>query len=416
MLSTRGLVLAAGAAAAAIAGFSYGVEEFVLLAIAAAVLLTLGVAWVRVRERAVRSAVRVVVAVPVPEVAAGTPAVIDMTVTNAGARRLPPISVEDAAGHWGLSHPGLREHRADPGRRVAQPRARRDTHGPDFHTGDRKLLSRVVRLPDLRAGASVTLRVPAPTAARGLLTLSQVGLWCEDPLRLFVRRATTAPPAHVVVYPVPEAPSRHTPADVAAGRHDRAHRARRAASLPDRHAGAASTAATLSGDELSGLRPYVPGDRLTRLHWQTLARSGDLVVREFVDAEAGALALLVDLRPTSHSGDSIEHAVSRAAGLGVAALARGQAVELCTSTGERVSVAPGTAGHGTLLRALAMLGPANPPPSVAMRYGDRPGGGAVWATGRLDTGTVVLVTTAAGDTGRALPEPLRHRAETVLVS
>jgi len=415
VLSTRGIVLAVGAAAAAIAGFSYGVEEFVLLAVAAAVLLILGAAWVRVRERAVRTALRVVVTVPVPEVAAGTPAVIDMTVTNAGARRLPPISVEDAAGHWGLSHPGLREHRTDPGRRVAQPRPKRARDGRDYHGDDRKLLSRVVRLPDLRAGASVTLRVPAPTAARGLLTLSQVGLWCEDPLRLFSRRATTAPPAHVVVYPVPAAPSRHSQADAAAGRHGRADRARRA-SLPDRHAGAPSTAATLSGDELSGLRPYVPGDRLTRLHWQTLARSGDLVVREFVDAETDALALLVDLRPTSHSGDSIEHAVSRAAGLGVAALARGQAVELCTSTGDRVSITPGTAGHGTLLRALAMLGPANPPPSVAMRYGDRPGAGAVWATGRLDTGTVVLVTTAAGDTGRALPEPLRHRAETVLVS
>ena len=410
MLSSRGLVLAAGGGASALAGLVYGVEEFVLLSVAAAVLLVLGAAWVRWRDRAMRGALRVVVDVPVPEVSAGTPAVVDMTVTNAARRRLPPIAIEDPGDHWAVSHPGLRDHRRDTAPRTVPDGSVR---GRERRIAARRVLSRVVRLADLGPDAGVTLRIPVPTATRGLLALGHVGLWCEDPFRLFARRVVTSPPAHVVVYPVPDLSVGHPRRDDRIDRHDEANRS---AARFQRGSGGVPTSATLAGDELSGLRRYVPGDRLTRLHWQALARSDELMVREFVEAEPDAIALLVDLRPGSHSGDSIERTVARAAGLGVLALQRGQSVELCTSTGDRVSVAPNASGHHTLLRALAMLGPAHAPASVALRWSDQPAGGAVWAAGRLDTKTVVLVTTAAGESGRALPDAIRHRAETVLVS
>ena len=409
MLSSRGIVLAVGACAAAVSGLVYGVEEFVLVAVAAGVLLALGAFWVRRRDRAMRGALRVVTTVPVPEVSAGTPTFVDMTVTNTARRRIPPVSVEDPGERWTVSHPGLRDlRRADPPRTGLQDRIQ----GREQRGAARRVLRRVVRLADLAPDAGITLRVPVPTARRGLLALGRVGLWCEDPFRLFARRVAVSPPAHVTVYPVPDVSVGHRPRNDGVDRHDTAYRT---VGSMQRGSGAVPASATLAGDELSGLRRYIPGDRLTRLHWQALARSGELMVREFVEAEPDTVVLLVDLRPSSHSGDSIERTVARTAGLGALALQRGQTVELCTSTGDRVSVAPNAAGHHTLLRALAMLGPANAPASVALRWGDRPTEGAVWAAGRLETKTVVLVTTAEGETGRALPDAIRHRAETVLV-
>ena len=109
MLSTRGAVLGAGAAFAAVAGLAYGVEEFVLLAIAVGVLLTVGVVTVWRRRGVSRRALRVVVRVPVAEVTARQSAVVELTVTNTGRRRGPPVVVEDPAGKWSISYPGLGE-------------------------------------------------------------------------------------------------------------------------------------------------------------------------------------------------------------------------------------------------------------------------------------------------------------------
>ncbi len=139
------------------------------------------------------------------------------------------------------------------------------------------------------------------------------------------------------------------------------------------------------------------------------------MVREFLEPQAGSLSLLVDLRPSAHSADSIEKTIAHAAGLGTQALQRGVTVELCTSTGDRMVIAPNAAGGQNLLRALALLGPASAPPAVVRRWGDRPTGGAVWATGSVRGADVVLVTTATGAAQRTLPESIRRQAETVLV-
>ncbi len=421
MLSTRGAVLAVGAACSAIAGLAYGVEEFVLLAIAVGVLLALGIVSVWYRRLVTRRSLRVVVKVPVAEVSAGQSAVVEMTVANGSDHRRPPVLVEDPDGKWSVSHPGLGESSvAGTSQRSISRGSRgstsggRETPAQGWLGGpgsrptrrerarDRRALPRARRLPGLRPGSDATFSIRVPTATRGLLTLAEVGVWCEDPFRLVARRITLAPPAHVIVYP--------TPAEVADDGH-------RAGSRPGSSAGSPGAGATgaLSGDELSGLRPYAPGDRLTRLHWPSLARTGELVVREFLEPRAGSLSLLVDLRPSAHTARSVEAAISRAAGLAARALDLGLTVELCTSTGDRVVIPPGKTGRQTMLRALALLGPASAPPAVAHRWGDRPTGGAVWASAGAQGADVVLVTTATGAAQHTLPESLRRQAETVLV-
>ncbi len=259
--------------AMAVAGLVYGVEEFVLLAMSVGVLLVTGAVVVRYHARAGRRALHVVVRVPTAEVTSRQPTQVELRVTNQGRHRLPPVLVAEPRRRWTLSHPGV-------GGRAPSARLT----GPD-----RRRLRRAFRLPELAPGADAALWIPVPTARRGLLTLSGVGVWCEDPFRLFARHVTVAPPAHVIVYPA--AGDTATAASDAARRHG--HRAERRTAL-------ASNAS--SGTELSGLRPYAPGDRLNRLHWPALARSGDLVVREFVETQAGSLTLLVDVRPSVHSG------------------------------------------------------------------------------------------------------------------
>jgi hypothetical protein len=432
VLTTRGLVLTAGAVGAAVAGLAYGVEEFVFVGISVGVLLVLGVGSVWFGARRSRTGLRVVVTVPVAEVTAHQAATVALTIAGGGGRRS-SVRVEDPDDHWSVSYPGLAESSVAASRRAPSPAApgtpgtasgtapggvtrgfpafgQRSSRGwlggPEprsrqERTRFRRRVAGARPVLALGPGGDATMSIAVPTARRGLLTLSDVGLWCVDPFGLVARRITVAPPAHVIVYP--------EPADAAAGRSDATRRG-----APVRAAEVGLTSA-LSGDELSGLRPYEPGDRLTRLHWPSLARSGELVVREFVEPRAGSVSLLVDLRPSVHSGDSIEKTIARASGVGLAALGRGLTVELCTSTGDRVVIAPGGSGRQSMLRALALLGPASAPPAVVRRWGDRPTGGAVWATGGVPGADVVLVTTPSGAAQRSLPAALGPLADTVLV-
>jgi len=431
VLTHRGMVLAAGSVILAVAGLAYGVEEFVMVAASVAVLLALGAVSVRVRRRRARRGLRMVTSTPQIDLSPGQAAVVELTVANAGRRHLPSVVVGDPARCWAVSYPGLSGSALATGRRAPGPGRGLDRDvaarpgggapaevaadptgglasglaGPPRRgtrrqrARDRRAVAGGTGLPPLAPGASVVVSFPVPATTRGLLTLSGVSVWCQDPFGLGARRVGTAPVAHVIVFPVPAAADRSA--------HDRGRRAGR---HPD--AGAAAPTNALAGDELQGLRPYAPGDRLSRLHWPSLARSGDIMVREFVAPDSATLSLLVDLRPASHAGDSIEHAIAQAAGLGVRALDDGVTVELCTSTGESMVIAPGAAARPALLRALALLGPAGAPPAAARRWGDRPTGGAVWATAGDD---IVLVTTAAGAAAQALPDSVRRQADTVLV-
>ena len=54
------------------------------------------------------------------------------------------------------------------------------------------------------------------------------------------------------------------------------------------------------GTDLVGLREYVPGDDLRRLHWATSARTGVLMVREDADPARPHLAVVLDDRAGSH--------------------------------------------------------------------------------------------------------------------
>ncbi|MET9225306.1 DUF58 domain-containing protein [Lentzea sp. NPDC003310] len=88
------------------------------------------------------------------------------------------------------------------------------------------------------------------------------------------------------------------------------------------------------GTDLVGLREYVPGDDLRRLHWATSARTGTLMIREDADPARPHLAVLLDDSASSYTeAQRFEEAVEVAASLVTSALEQGHPVRLLTSSG-----------------------------------------------------------------------------------
>jgi uncharacterized protein (DUF58 family) len=138
---------------------------------------------------------------------------------------------------------------------------------------------------------------------------------------------------------------------------------------------------------VGGLREYVPGDLPSRIHWPTVARTNQLMVKEFDQERAGSLWIMLDLAaaayptppPTAESsrieaadlaayGQSsvladphgsapdtlLELSVILACSLAAQALAAGRSVGLIADDGHQRLVAPGQ-GPQQLWRILSAL-------------------------------------------------------------
>lgn len=82
------------------------------------------------------------------------------------------------------------------------------------------------------------------------------------------------------------------------------------------------------GDIVRGVRDYVPGDPVRRVHWPSSARRGDLVVKEVEEPGAPLLVVALDLGGGAAAG---ELAAARAAWYAYEALRRGYEVVLATA-------------------------------------------------------------------------------------
>lgn len=90
--------------------------------------------------------------------------------------------------------------------------------------------------------------------------------------------------------------------------------------------GAPRPAAT--GDVVRGVREYVPGDPLRRVHWPSSARRGDLIVKEVEEPAAPRLVVALDMGGGGVAGEA---AAARAAWYAYEALRRGYEVVLATA-------------------------------------------------------------------------------------
>jgi uncharacterized protein (DUF58 family) len=113
-----------------------------------------------------------------------------------------------------------------------------------------------------------------------------------------------------------------------------------------------------NGDEyLRGVRPYVPGDSIKKVHWPATARTGALAVRQYDAPAQPEIVIVVDL-----TGPDAEAIASRAAGLAGDILSGGVTVSLatCEPSGPRTEqVATRSDVNRRLARAVS--GPLNVP-------------------------------------------------------
>ncbi len=290
--TNRGLVCLAVAAGLGIGGRIAGVEEYVLFAVALGVLLAAGpiVLWHRA-DRAV-AAVQIELRPSSHEVQVGGEGWLSVSVANNGPRTCAPMRLERPDDAFCLSRPGFRRttSESDPAHDATRSRRSR---------GWRKQMAGAVRVPALGPEERAELQFAIPSSRRGVLTVPSLRLWCTDPFELFAYEMVVTTEASIVVVPDPTPPR-----GLVGGVLQPAGRFVWSPPQSGESSGG-------QGFDLSGLRPYVPGDRLRLLHWPTLARTGDLLVRDFEGSGTDAVTLIMDDR-----ADKIDHDTIRGGRLG----------------------------------------------------------------------------------------------------
>ena len=189
----------------------------------------------------------------------------------------------------------------------------------------------VVDIPALGA-AEVVLEATA--TRRGWLAMGRVMLETRYPLGLFRAWSYVEPDARCLVYPRPErSPMPQPSGDAAAG-------AQR------------STAA--GNEDFSGLRTYQLSDSPRHVAWKAVARTDDMLTKQFSGEAAAELWLDWQLLPAALG---VEQRLSRLAGWVLAAERGGPRYGL-RLPGKEIGPGRGDAHAAACLQALALYGPA----------------------------------------------------------
>jgi len=187
------------------------------------------------------------------------------------------------------------------------------------------------------------VRVQVRFGCRGRRTLEPARLVLRDPLGL-AERVVTAPAIELVVLP------RIEPVLAGSG-----------GGLGGATGRAGRPLAAAAEVELDSLRPYRPGAPAGRIHWPTVARTGEVFERRLAaDADARPLVVLDSRRPKSE--EALDSAVRAAASLAVH-LARGGGCALILPGDRRATdVDPELRGWPALHVRLALVEPTDAAP------------------------------------------------------
>lgn len=195
----------------------------------------------------------------------------------------------------------------------------------------------------LAPGATALARSSVRLLKRGRFSLGGVRVVAPDPMGLFQFSAPVAAPGEIIVRPCPE----QFDPDAASG--------------ADRFGAGEASVATSQGAglDLDGVRDYVPGDPLRRLHWPTLARTGSLAVVDFLEPRTMDVVLALETTRGTELGTgcdtTLEWLVRVAASLAPACARGGASLELLTSAGSAVPAGRGIAVLEAVLDALALV-------------------------------------------------------------
>lgn len=163
--------------------------------------------------------------------------------------------------------------------------------------------------------------IPVPTARRGPVSLGPWVLERVDPWGLLRRRVGALDGVALLVVP------RVRPVSLAA----------LPSALADFGGGAEMGTTTFAT-----LREYVIGDELRHVHWRSSAKTGKLMMRQYVDITRPRITLVLVAEDRAYSSaDEFEEAVDFIASLAAVASSSGLDVDVATTSGERASHAGG---------------------------------------------------------------------------
>jgi uncharacterized protein (DUF58 family) len=295
-VTRRGWGLTGAAVAIFIAGRILGLVELYMVSVACGALV--GVAVVYVRSQQI--SVQVDRSLHPPRVHAGSASRVELTVRNRG-RRTPVLSVRDPF---------------DRGWRWAR-----------------------FLVPPLGPGATTRAAYRLPTDHRGVFDIGPLELTLGDPFGIVNARFATAGVTQLTVYP----------------------RIDRIDALPtsqgqDPHSGAQRPRALLgAGEEFYALRQYEVGDDTRRVHWPSTARLDELMIRQDEMPWQTRVTILLDVRASAHTNESIEVAVSAAASIHDASRRLQSLIRLVSTDGTDSGFAAGTAHDEAILEHLATV-------------------------------------------------------------
>ncbi len=252
-LTRAGIGIALSAAISFMIGRLFGADELLILAAIQLVALVVAV----VTSASTRLDLAISRTANPARLRAGTPARIDVAITNRARRSSPVLlAIDHISG----------------------------TPGASLH------------LAPIKPGSSAPIAYRLPTARRGLVEVGPLDLRFGDPMGLTRGSVRASDMITLVVHPeLVDLGALHAIAG-----HDPT-----ADQQPIR-------ALATGGDEFFALRPYVIGDELRRVHWRASARTGELVVRQDERPRTGRVTVILDLRRASYDDAGFERAVSAA--------------------------------------------------------------------------------------------------------
>jgi uncharacterized protein (DUF58 family) len=245
-----------------------------------------------------------------------------------------------------------------------------------------------VRIRRLAPDGEATYRYELSTSKRGRIEVGPLMLERRDPLGLARNRLATGETATLWVHP-----KRHPTRTVVAGR-PRHH-----------HVGRTADDSLRGTADLRDVRPYVVGDEVRHLHWKATARTGQLMVRDFVDPDQPRLTVLLDTRTEPLPEAIFEEAVEVVASILFAGSMAGHRCRLLTSAGADVAAPGGPLASRQFLDELCVAEQTDDrtallPPSLT--------------TGGSSGGAIVLVTGVRGTANDLAPLLVRYSSVTVL--
>lgn len=222
---------------------------------------------------------------------------------------------------------------------------------------------------------------------RGAYRLTGFVVTALDPLGIYSFAKRFPVEGDILVYPVPEA----MPELILGGAERYGFR-----ELP-------MAAVRGSGVDPDGVREYIPGDPLRRMHWKSTARTGTLNVIEFEESRAANIVLALNTHRGAHVGtgkqSTFEYLVRAAASMAQSAVRQGASVRLVATEGPDPadSSRRGTDHLYTMLSSLARVEPEDEEPLSQT---------LIRRVGSLPTGNSLVVFTSGHDAD--LPGVLRH--------